>query len=210
MSDLATLFVRMLIIGIAVAAPVGAMGVLLIQRTLTSGWRSGAATGLGIATADATYAAVAAFGITAISDLLVDYQTPLRLIGGVALLWLGWRAFRAPAPTAPSVAQVSHARNFSSAVGLTLTNPLTIMAFAAIFAGAGLVTQPGASAAVVSIAGVALGSLLWWTALILAVSLVRHALSPRAMHAVNRASGVVLAVFGVIAIIAGGMSLIGG
>ncbi len=75
----------MLIIGIAVAAPVGAMGVLLIQRTLTSGWRSGAATGLGIATADATYAAVAAFGITAISDLLVDFQTPLRLIGGVAL-----------------------------------------------------------------------------------------------------------------------------
>ena len=203
------LFARMLVIGVVVAAPVGAMGVLCIQRTLMHGWRAGLATGAGIATADAGYAALAAFGITAVSRWMVDYQAPLRIVGGLGLLWLGWRALRTP-PAGEAAEAVDSPRLlplYSSAVGLTLTNPLTIMAFAAIFAGAGLVAQPGAGSALVVTLGVALGSLAWWIALTTAVWVVRHAVSDRAMVVVNRISGGVLLAFGVLALVAGARSL---
>jgi putative LysE/RhtB family amino acid efflux pump len=205
MGSQAELFARMLVIGIVVAAPVGAMGVLCIQRVLAHGWRAGLATGAGIATADAAYAALAAFGVTAVSRWMIDYEAPLRIAGGFGLIWLGWRAVRTPpahaaatAPDSPRLAVL-----YSSAVGLTLTNPLTIMAFAAIFAGAGLVAQTGTGSALVVTLGVALGSLSWWLALSTGVWAVRHAVSDRAMLIVNRISGGVLVAFGVLAVVAG-------
>jgi putative LysE/RhtB family amino acid efflux pump len=207
-SDL-ELFARMLVIGVVVAAPVGAMGVLCIQRTLAHGWPAGMATGAGIATADAGYAALAAFGVSAVSRWMVDYQAPLRIIGGLGLLWLGWRALRRP-PVHQAAAAVDSPRLlplFGSAVGLTLTNPMTIVAFAAIFAGAGLVAQPGAGSALVVTLGVALGSLAWWVALTTGVWAVRHAVSDRAMLIVNRISGGVLGAFGVLALVAGVQAL---
>ena len=205
MGEQAELFARMLVIGVVVAAPVGAMGVLCIQRTLAHGWRAGMATGAGIATADAGYAALAAFGVSAVARWMVDYQAPLRIVGGLGLLWLGWRALRTP-PAHEAAAAVDSPRLlplYSSAVGLTLTNPMTIMAFAAIFAGAGLVAQAGAGSALVVTLGVALGSLAWWLALSTVVWAVRHAVSDRAMVIVNRVSGGVLVVFGLLALIAG-------
>ena len=145
MAASAELFARMFVIGIVVAAPVGAMGILCIQRVLAHGWRAGVATGAGIATADAGYAALAAFGVTAVSQWLIAYEAPLRILGGLGLVWLGWRALRTrPARTAAvAVDSPRLGLLYSSAVGLTFTNPLTIMAFAAIFAGAGLVAQAG-------------------------------------------------------------------
>jgi len=199
------LFARMLVIGVVVAAPVGAMGVLCIQRTLAHGWRAGVATGGGIATADAGYAALAAFGVSAISRWMVDYQAPLRIAGGLGLIWLGWRAVRTP-PAHEAAAAADSPRLltlYSSAVGLTLTNPMTIMAFAAIFAGAGLVAQAGTGSALIVTLGVALGSLAWWIALTTGVWAVRHAVSERAMVVVNRVSGGILVLFGVLALIAG-------
>jgi len=199
------LFARMLVIGVVVAAPVGAMGVLCIQRTLAHGWRAGLATGGGIATADAGYAALAAFGVSAISRWMVDYQAPLRIAGGLGLIWLGWRAVRTP-PAHEAAAAADSPRLltlYSSAVGLTLTNPMTIMAFAAIFAGAGLVAQAGTGSALIVTLGVALGSLAWWIALTTGVWAVRHAVSERAMVVVNRVSGGILVLFGVLALIAG-------
>ena len=199
------LFARMLVIGVVVAAPVGAMGVLCIQRTLAHGWRAGVATGGGIATADAGYAALAAFGVSAISRWMVDYQAPLRIAGGLGLIWLGWRAVRTPPAHEAAVAADSPRllTLYSSAVGLTLTNPMTIMAFAAIFAGAGLVAQAGTGSALIVTLGVALGSLAWWIALTTGVWAVRHAVSERAMVVVNRVSGGILVLFGVLALIAG-------
>lgn len=199
------LFARMFIIGVVVAAPVGAMGVLCIQRVLAHGWRAGMATGAGIATADAGYAALAAFGIAAVSQWMIDYQAPLRIVGGLGLLWLGWRALRTPPAGAAAVAVDSPRLSvlYSSAVGLTLTNPMTIMAFAAIFAGAGLVAQAGAGSAVVVTLGVAIGSLSWWLALSTGVWAVRHAVSDRVMLIVNRVSGGLLMAFGVLAVVAG-------
>ncbi len=205
MGSQAELFARMVVIGIVVAAPVGAMGVLCIQRVLAHGWRAGMATGAGIATADAAYAALAAFGVTAVSQWMVDYQAQFRIVGGVGLIWLGWRAVRTP-PAHAAASTVDSPRLgvlYSSAVGLTLTNPMTIMAFAAIFAGAGLVAQAGTGSALVVTIGVACGSLAWWLALSTGVWAVRHTVSDKAMVIVNRVSGGVLMLFGGLALIAG-------
>lgn len=195
----------MFVIGIVVAAPVGAMGILCIQRVLAHGWRAGMATGAGIATADAGYAALAAFGVTAVSQWMVDYQAPFRIVGGAGLIWLGWRALRTPPAHAAAIAVDSPRLGvlYSSALGLTLTNPMTIMAFAAVFAGAGLVAQAGTGSAMVVTLGVAIGSLSWWLALSTGVWAVRHAVSDRLMLVVNRVSGGLLMAFGVLAVVAG-------
>lgn len=204
MDDLAGLFVRTLLIGVAVAAPVGAMGVLCIQRTIAGGWRAGMATGLGIATADAAFAAVAAFGVSAVSQWLVAAQAPLRIVGGLVLIWLGVRAFLTAPRTGESLPSPSAGgRRYATAVGLTLTNPMTIIAFAGIFAGAGLVAQPGVATAAVATLGVAIGSLAWWLVLVSGVFAVRHAVSPRVVVIINRASGVLLVAFGIVALVAG-------
>jgi len=203
---------RTFVIGILVAAPVGAMGVLCIQRVLAHGWRAGAATGAGIATADGVYAALAAFGLTALSGALVAAQVPLRIAGGAVLVWLGWRAVMSPpaarAAEAPDSARAG--RLYTSAVALTLTNPMTVMAFGAVFASAGLTAAPTLASAGVATLGVALGSLSWWLALATAVALMRHAVSERAVTWINRGSGVVVAVFGVLAIVAGVSGLFAG
>ncbi|HET6350704.1 MAG TPA: LysE family transporter [Coriobacteriia bacterium] len=210
-SETAALLARTFVIGLLVAMPVGAMGILCIERTLHRGWRAGLATGAGIATADATYAAVAAFGVTGVSALLTSWQTPLRIVGGVALIVLGVRAALA-APrsasedaeaeaAAPGIPDVAGVALYTSAVGLTLTNPMTIMAFAAVFAGAGLAGLTSAASALTATAGVAAGSLAWWVALTSGVALVRHGVSPTAARNLSRVSGAAIAVFGVIAIV---------
>lgn len=204
MSEYAQLLFKSFLIGIAVAAPVGAMGVLCIQRTLAGGWRAGAATGLGIATMDGAYAALAAFGVTAVSALVVELQAPLRLIGGAALVYLGIRSAMATVPQAETkdVADLRHpARLYLSAVALTATNPMTIMAFGAVFASAGLAVTGGWRSALLATVGVAWGSLAWWLGLVTGVAFVRHSVSPRAMSWVNRASGGAVALFGVLAIV---------
>lgn len=200
MSDAVALFGRMFAIGVAVAAPIGAIGVLCIRRTLSEGWGAGVATGLGVATADGLYAGCAAFGLTAVTDLLVAWQTPLRLIGGAALVYLGVRALRSH-PEECEAAEPTRARGtYISAVGLTLTNPATIVAFGAIFAGTGLLEAGGGWAdAALATAGVAAGSLAWWLALTGVLTLVRGRVNASFIHGVNLVSGVVLVVLGIAA-----------
>jgi len=195
----------MFIVGVVVAAPVGAMGMLCTQRVIAHGWQAGMVTGAGIAAADAMYASVAAFGVTAVAQLLISYQTQFKIVGGIALLWFGVRAIRTtPTPVASGVRDSTRLwPMLGSAVGLTLTNPMTILAFAAIFASAGLVAQPGAGGAVVVTVGVAAGSLAWWISLSTGVWAIRHMVSERAMMMVNRISGGVLAAFGGAAVVTG-------
>ena len=203
----ALLFARTLIIGLLVAAPVGAMGVLCIQRTLAHGWRAGMATGAGIASADAIYAGLAAFGLTTVSHWMVAYQAYIRMVGGLALLWLGWRAIATP-PARDAARAIDSRRLKSlyvSAIGLTLTNPMTIMFFAAIFAGAGLAAQARTGGAIAVTLGVTCGSLSWWIALTTGVSAVRHAMSERVMSVVNRVSGGMVIAFGLFAVISGAL-----
>src|SRR5881409_981452 len=132
-------FVRGVAIGFSIAAPVGPIGVLCIRRTLAEGRLCGFASGLGAATADAVYGCVAGFGLTAVSNLLVSQQTWLRLIGGLFLCYLGVKSFFAgPAQTAAAPKSGALAGAYASTFLLTLTNPMTILSFAAVFAGLGL------------------------------------------------------------------------
>ena len=198
------LFAKGMILGFSIAAPVGPIGVLCIRRTLAEGRLTGFLSGLGAATADATYGAVAAFGLTAISGLLVHQQTPLRIIGGLFLAYLGVRTILAH-PAAEAAKTRERRRLFGSylsTVGLTLTNPTTIFSFIAIFAGLGWAgtRQAGYASAALLVLGVFCGSAFWWLILSTGVSLVRSRFSPRVMQWVNWISGSIILAFGAAAI----------
>jgi putative LysE/RhtB family amino acid efflux pump len=210
-TDALTLFARTFAIGIAVAAPVGAMGVLCIQRVLAHGWRAGVLTGAGIASADALFAGLAAFGLTALSQLFVAFQIPLRIVGGLVLVWFGWRAIVTPPAHDAAVAGGGQQAGslYASAFALTLTNPTTIMAFGAVFASAGLIAEATPASAGVATFGVALGSLSWWLALSTGVALMRHKVSDVGIRRVNRVSGALVLGFGLLAAGAGVVGFLG-
>jgi threonine/homoserine/homoserine lactone efflux protein len=196
------LFPKGVIIGLSVAAPVGPMGVLCIRRTLTRGVLIGFVSGLGVAAADACFAAIAAFGLTSISNLLVENQSWIRFVGGLVLCYLGLKTIRSRAWPG-ELKDVGGSRGgrmgaFSSTLGLTLTNPTTIISFAAIFTGFG-VTESGVGAASL-VVGVFLGSALWWLILAFAMGRLRLRIRPRQLTWVNRLSGAVILVFGGIAL----------
>ena len=195
-------FLRAVVIGFSIAAPVGPIGVLCIRRSLTRGARAGFASGLGAASADAVYGSLAAFGMTAISQWLVDQQGPIRLVGGLFLCVLGLRAlFAAPTESLgdegvnePSGLPAAYASTFA----LTITNPMTIVSFAAVFAGLGLdVGQDGFSSCLTLVLGVFGGSALWWLTLSGVTGLLRHRLGSSALRWINRISGAIIAAFGI-------------
>lgn len=198
------LWLRGFVIGLAIAAPVGPIGVLCMRRTLVSGRLAGFVTGLGAAAADATYGALGAFG-TVLAAALVARQDWIATIGGLFLIWLGVSGMRRPpaeVEAAPPTGAKHLAGFFGSTFLLTLANPATILSFAAIFAGLGLGAGGGGSAAAALrlVGGVFLGSAAWWLFLSIAVGLVRHRLGRGALVWINRLSGLVLLGFGVSAI----------
>jgi threonine/homoserine/homoserine lactone efflux protein len=198
-SDTLPFLAKGLVLGFSIAAPVGPIGVLCFRRALDQGFWPAVAGGLGTAVADATYAAVAAFGITVVSALLLDYQRAFAIVGGMALLWLGARAFRARPSEPPASAEGRGlAPMFAATFLLTLANPPTILSFAAIFAGLGLVgAMRGGAAAGVLTLGVFGGSMLWWILLSGTVSALRMRVPRAALVWVNRSSGLLLGAFGV-------------
>ena len=181
----------------------GPIGALCIRRTLAEGRAVGLASGLGAATADALYGCVAGFGLTAISGFLVSQQFWLRLVGGLFLGYLGIRTLLAiPAVQTTAARGTGLLAAYASTLVLTLTNPLTILSFAAIFAGLGLASAgAGYGSAGVLVLGVFLGSALWWLTLSTGVSLLRAKFNARAMLWVNRISGSVILGFGLAALI---------
>ena len=195
-------FARGFAIGLAIAAPVGAIGLLCIRRTLADGRLAGFTSGLGAATADAIYGAVAALGLTAISSTIITHQSTVRLIGGVFLMYLGVRtALSRPALDSSTGAAHGLAAAFSSTLALTLTNPTTILSFAAVFAGLGLGNSRDQGSAVLMVSSVFLGSALWWLLLSGAVGYFRRALTPERLRWVNRPSGLMLVGFGVLSLL---------
>lgn len=191
-------FLQSVAIGFSIAAPVGPIGVLCIRRTLADGRRSGLISGLGAATADAMYGAIAAFGLTYVSTLMINQQGWLRLIGGLFLAYLGLKIFfTRPTAETPIGAPAGHA--FASTFFLTLTNPATILSFTAIFAGLGAANTGGNyRAAGVLVTGVFTGSALWWLTLSGIVGLFRKNLTPPRLAWVNRIAGGVIAAFGLL------------
>lgn len=138
--------IRGVVVGASIAAPVGPIGVLCIRRTLVGGRASGFASGLGAATADAAYGAIAALGLTSIAAFLVDHQSWLRLVGGAFLLLLGYRSFmQKPVARGAGDLELGWWSAYTSTLVLTIMNPMTILSFAAVFAGLGLVSLSGAT-----------------------------------------------------------------
>jgi len=190
-----------LLLGFSIAAPVGPIGVLCIRRTLTGGFLTGLLTGLGAATADAMYGAVAAFGLTSISAFLVDQQFILKLVGGIFLCYLGVRTFFAK-PAAETVATDTRGLPgaYASTFFLTVTNPATILSFAAVFVGLGLGASHAPADASLLVLGVLVGSALWWLLLASGMSLLRSRLDYRWLGWINRISGAIIVAFGLFAL----------
>jgi threonine/homoserine/homoserine lactone efflux protein len=195
------LFFKGLAFGFALAATVGPMWVLCFRRTLAQGMLAGFVSGMGIAVADGIYGAIAAFGLTAVSGFLLAHGFWLGLAGAAFLVWLGGKtllakpaALDAPAGNAPPG---SLAAAFSSTLALTLANPPTILAFAAIFAGLGLGASASYAAAGLIVAGVVLGSAAWWVILALGAGWLRGRIGPGLARAVNVVSGLTILGFAV-------------
>ncbi len=193
-------WLRGFLLGFSIAAPVGPIGLLCIRRTLVGGFWEGLLTGLGAATADAFYGSIAGFSLAFLSSFLLSISPWLRILGGAFLCYLGIRGIF----TTRKVKQEGQvpgrglAGAYGSALFLTLTNPITILAFTAMFAGLGL-PQAGTSyrAAGSLVAGVFCGSMSWWLILAALVSRLRWRMTPALMVWVNRLSGLVLLGFGI-------------
>ncbi|CAH2784321.1 MAG: Transporter, LysE family [uncultured Paraburkholderia sp.] len=199
-------------VGLAIAAPVGPMGMLCIRRTLTGGPRAGLAIGLGIASGDAFYGLIAALGLVGISQFMLAYDRPLHLLAGLFLLYLGVRTLLQKAPPDSGtgeasgngkLAQVGRAgalRAYASSLLLTLTNPQTVIMFAALFTTLAPRDAFSSAIALTTVGGVFCGSIAWWCFLVTVVSLARHAIGGKLRLAIDRLVGVMLAAFGVVEI----------
>jgi threonine/homoserine/homoserine lactone efflux protein len=193
-------FLKGIAIGFAMAVPVGPIGILCIRKTLTEGRLRGLVIGLGAATADLFYGSVAAFGLTFISDILINQRIWIRLVGGTLLLFLGVKIFRA-LPTDPKFKNINGGilRSYLTTVFLTLTNPLTIFAFLAVFAALGFGDELKNLSASLLVGGVFIGSCLWFLLLSSGTLLFRNKLDLVGLRWVNRIAGILVIISGVIA-----------
>lgn len=199
-------FLKGLLIGFSIAAPVGAIGVLCIRRTLAEGRAAGFFSGLGAATADAFYGAVAGFGLTFISGVMISQRLWIQSLGGLFLLYLGARTFLArPAPAFLEGKPHNHGNlvgYYLSTVALTITNPMTILSFAAVFAGLGVMgTEADYGFATSLVLGVFFGSAFWWLILSGGVGILRSRLNSAALRWVNRISGTIISGFGLLSLL---------
>jgi threonine/homoserine/homoserine lactone efflux protein len=194
------LLLKGIAIGIAIAAPVGPVAILCIRRTIFYGRRYGFASGLGAVTADMVFGTIASFGVVAISDPLIAHQTVLRIVGAVFLLVLGIATWRRRPPKGDSQTSGQLARSYLSALFLTITNPITILAFTAIFAGFDVI---GADMSYVDglelLLGVLTGTLAWWGSLTLFAGLFRRREPDEEFAWLYHLSGGLLIVFGLAA-----------
>ena len=198
-------FIRGLLIGLSIAATVGPMSILCIQRTLNRGQLYGSVSGLGIATADGVYGSIAAFGLTLITNFLIQEQIWIRLIGGLFLMYLGIKTILSKPPEKAAVLNAktnSYLGAYTSTFLLTLTNPLTILSFAAIFAGIGVGSASKSFfSAIAVVLGVFSGSTLWWIILTSSISLLRKKMNSHWLLWINRISGAIITLFGLVALL---------
>jgi len=192
------LFVQGIIIGLTLAVPVGPISLVCIHRTIAAGRFHGIVSGLGVATADSFYAAVAFLGLTAVSGLIIAHQDLFRVIAGIALILVGIQVFRSvPAAARDVHAQEPYLQNYLSLLAIGAANPLTIIFFITILPGFGVVLQGTTLAAAIPfVAGLFLGSAAWWIILCGSIGSVRSRLSTNNLRQINRVSGILIACFG--------------
>lgn len=195
-------FVKGIVLGFSIAAPVGPIGVLCIRRTLERGMLHGFFSGMGAATADGLYGCLAAFGVTAVSNFLLEQQSLIRLLGGTFLLYLGISTFRAiPEDAGKGESGKGLLRAYVSVFFLTITNPMTILSFGAVFAGLGIGAARGNPVlAGLMVLGVVAGSALWWFTLSGTVNAFRGKFDHGQLKWVNRFSGFIIGCFGLVSL----------
>lgn len=191
-----------LVLGFSVAAPVGPIGLLCIRRTLAGGRAMGFVSGLGAATADAMYGALAAFGVTWITSLLLEQKVVFQLVGGLFLCYLGLRTLLAApgSEAAQAAGRGGLLGSFASTFLLTVSNPATILSFAAMFTGLGLGAGGGSNSSASLILGVFVGSSIWWLLLSGVAGALRSRFDARALKIVNVVSGIIILAFGALAV----------
>jgi threonine/homoserine/homoserine lactone efflux protein len=196
------LFLKSVLLGLSVAAPVGPIGLLCINRTLNNGRLSGFFTGLGAATADMIYASFAAFGFSIVTQYLIQQQGWLQLFGGLFLFYLGIKIFMSkPANQAANLEGSNLFNMFFSTLLLTITNPATILSFVAMFAGLGLAANSNSLMDAFSlVSGVFLGSAIWWLILSNGVYLFKAKLVPY-LSIINKTSGLLITVLAILSLL---------
>lgn len=192
------LFWKAFTAGFLIAAPVGAVGVLCIQRTLLSGLRSGLITGLGAAFADTIYGAVAAFGMVLITSFIDEHRIAFRLLGAIVIFILGFKqVFKKAAVTVKPVSVTTLGKDFITTFFITLTNPITIFAFMAIFAASDAGGKSGNALAIaVTIIGVFLGALSCWGTITGITYAFREKIENKHYGIINRTGAVLILCFG--------------
>lgn len=195
------------LIGLSVAAPIGPMSMLTMRRTIDRGFAAGLVSGLGIAAADATYGAIAAFGLTSLSDALIDHQRIIRIVGGIALLYIAGRILQSARRPVEARPESDSEKGLERIIGamylLTLSNPTTILSFAAIFGGLGLSLGSNRAESALLVGSVFLGSMLWWMLLCGLLTKLRTRLTPTWIARVDLAAGVVILALAVVSIVSG-------
>ena len=199
-----SLLLRGFALGFAVAASPGPIFFLCVRRTLVQGRLAGLFSGFGVATADGFYAAIATFGVAALTTAFVAGRRPLALVGGAVLIVMGVRILLERAQAAEPAAVTTGrglAWAYASTLGLTITNPTTIVSFAALAATLGFGTGGSLVRPASVVAGVLLGSAAWWCILVVAASLLRARLTPGVVRGISTFSGLAIAVLGILAVV---------
>jgi threonine/homoserine/homoserine lactone efflux protein len=195
------LLIKGLAVGIAIAAPVGPVALLCIQRALSGGWLAGSASGLGAAAADTLYGSIAAFSLSLIENFLIDHRYQIAIGGGVLLCLLGIRVILSKPmeiPARPSNSAFGLVGVFLGTFMLTLANPTTVLSFIAIFAAINITAASGDYAAAgILVAGVFAGSAIWWLCLAIGVGVVRHRVDEPVLRWIRRASAALVIGFGI-------------
>ena len=197
---LLVILLKGVLVGVIIAVPAGPVGVLCIRRTIFNGRLAGFVSGLGAATADSVFGIIAGFGLTFISDLLLEFETWLRLGGAGFLLYIGISALRAdPLRGSRNTRDPEDLlADYASTFALTITNPITILAFVAIFAGIGFTGEEATiGRAAILVLGVWLGSLIWWAGLAFGAGMLRMTFQRHHLLWISRGSGGILVLSGV-------------
>lgn len=193
------LLIRGLLAGLAIAVPVGPVNVLCISRTLSKGWRSGLASGLGAATADTLYGSIAGFSITFIIRFLIREEFWIRLFGGILLILIGVvYYFKRPQALKGEKRGETKQTDYTSALFLTLTNPTTVLSFLAVLAAIGMSQHKTWWLTLFLVLGIFLGSMLWWMVLIGIVNRFRDRFNDGTMLWMNRIAGLAIGGFGAV------------
>lgn len=198
MVELVTLFCKGFIIGLSLAVVVGPIAILCMQQTLAHGFYAGIACGLGVATADGLYGAIAGLGLSFITELLAAYQFWLQLGGGFLLCYLGIVTFRRTITTANTQPTATRLLNmYISTCMLTLSNPMTLIPLSALLAALEISSTIDRSLLMMLLfAGFFCGSLIWWIILTTAITFLKTHISRRTLETINKITGILICMFG--------------